>query len=910
MEYDINYFRELIIDNEKYFAHLPKEEDDRMPELLTEHLALVYNYAQTITHKNQLFTIISNLIDQSIPVNFENKQLLAERINALFWQAIAFHDLGKVNCNFQRIQMRNNTILLKVNHPFGTKHSIIGMYLFLANYWKEFIDFQSVLSDEEIIFLCNVALYMSYTIYQHHNSALYQEQDDNRWDNEDLFKLKPYISLFKFKLSDKQIEQFHSWLLKKANFNSLFDLYNSKVSDIRNAFPLYALIKLNYSLLTAADYLATAHYMNNWENMLTDFGLIDQALKQKIIFNAENSKDYNQRVYKKIDKKEKINFGDYQIRSNANLNFLRERIAIEAIQNIRENIDKKLFYIEAPTGGGKTNVSMLALAELLRADKKNIISKVFYVFPFTTLITQTYKSLLETLGLDENEIAELHSKAPFNKKEFVNEEFEKTQSEDTDNYKNYLNNLFMNYPIILLSHIKFFDVLNTNQKENNYLLHRMANSVVIIDEIQSYSPKIWDKIVYFIANYAQFFNMKFIVMSATLPKIGDLIDNKVFAANFVYLIKDKKKYFQNPNFCDRVQFDYSLLSIRRPKKENKSCYLLQLKNYVFEKSQEYSYYNIPYPNSVFTIVEFIFKKTASEFYSLAISDNDFFDEVFLLSGTILEPRRKEIINLLGSEEYRMKKILLISTQVVEAGVDIDMDLGFKDRSIIDSEEQLAGRINRNVKKSNCKLYIFDCDSEKTLYGGDERYKLINEIGVEYQSILKSKDFDRLYTLVINKIKEKNNSPYIENLSDMTNKVAVLDYKGVNDELKIITSKNISVFVPMFIPINYLESFQNELEDFNISYKNGDVSGADVWKVYEDVVVNDEIDFVQNRINMKKLQGLMSNFIFSIFPNSKDYSSLITYGFEKYGFVYLENYSEIYSFENGINTEKLNDSNFL
>src|SRR5690606_27921607 len=104
--------------------------------------------------------------------------------------------------------------------------------------------------------------------------------------------------------------------------------------------------------------------------------------------------------------------------------------------------------------------------------------------------------------------------------------------------------------------------------------------------------------------------------------------------------------------------------------------------------------------SVYTIIELIFKKTASEFYDL-IRNNDFFDEIFVLSGTILPHRRKYIVNFLKNKINRTKKILLITTQVVESGVDIDMDLGFKDRSLIDSDEQLAGRINRNVNKREC-----------------------------------------------------------------------------------------------------------------------------------------------------------------------------------------------------------------
>ncbi|MCB9001307.1 MAG: DEAD/DEAH box helicase [Bacteroidales bacterium] len=118
---------------------------------------------------------------------------------------------------------------------------------------------------------------------------------------------------------------------------------------------------------------------------------------------------------------------------------------------MKKNTDKNLFYIEAPTGGGKTNVSMLALTELLKTD--NSLQKVFYVFPFTTLITQTYQSLKDTLGLSDSELAEVHSKAAIQTGKYEND------------YLNYLDGLFMNYPITLLSHIRFFDVLKTNEKE-------------------------------------------------------------------------------------------------------------------------------------------------------------------------------------------------------------------------------------------------------------------------------------------------------------------------------------------------------------------------------------------------------------------------------------------------------------
>lgn len=894
--YNLDYFNNLITNSHLYFAHLPKENDIRDPELLSEHSALTYLYAKKIAEKQSLNDVFRNLIENSIPNQLQNKELLVKIMGELFWRAIAFHDLGKVNQNYQKSIMNNaNKHILNVKHYFDTHHSVISAYIFLAFYYNEMLLID--LSDKDLSFLDNIALYLSYSIYQHHSSFLDNAQDVNIWNNTRLFDLSGYLKIFGIKI--ERIDEFHKAFFEHDLHgpNGIFGQFENLMYK-SDSFPLFALVKLNYSLLTAADYLATAHYMNNWNEMLTDFGLIDEKLKSKIIDGIENSKSYNKDVFDSIIKKEMLNTDEYKELSNNNLNVLRKCLAIEVVENTRKNCDKNLFYIEAPTGSGKTNLSMLMIAELLRNDELNKFSKIFYVFPYTTLISQTYASLIDTLFLNDKEIIETHSKAPFQTGNYE------------DDYKNYIDYIFLNYPIILLSHINFFDILKSNSKDSNYLLHNLSNSIVIIDEIQSYPPNTWDKITYFIVNYSKYFNMKFVIMSATLPKIGDILDNKELASDFVYLVKNKNKYFQNPNFCSRVKFDYDLLSLPVPNKDEKQEYLLNLKQTVIEKSIDYANSNSLYPNSVLTIIEFIFKKTASEFYYLMLINNSFFDYIFLLSGTILEPRRKAIINSLKSNEFRKKKILLITTQVVEAGVDIDMDLGFKDKSIIDSEEQLAGRVNRNINKIGCKLFIFNCDSEKTLYGRDERYKIMKDISNEYVSILETKDFDRLYSLIIREIKENNQSRYISNLSDLINKISSLDFNGVNSELKIIDKKNISVFVPLEIEKKYLQKYEKILEEFNIKNNGLTINGEDVWDCYEFTLSKQNEDFVKNRIKMKKLQGLISNFVFSIFPTGSDYEILRTFGEEKYGFLYLENYTDVYSFENGINTNILKDSNFI
>ncbi len=902
-------FDKVFFDNllkgkgECYYAHLPKsEQSGRRPELLSEHSALTVSYSKKIVEAHNLEGIIKKLANDSVPKQLNNRDLLANTIEELFWKAIAFHDLGKINHEFQQKRMGNHNSIVKVKHSYGSQHSIISAYLYLALFFKDFQTLQ--LTDEEQVFLINTAFYLCNPIIQHHSSTIGKCQNENEWSEQqngepicgkEIEKLRPYLQIIDCQLNDEQIGMFHKYLL--GNTNHIFETYNQAIIEKDCGFPLYALIKLLFSLLTTADYLATAHYMNGWQNMISDFGILSESTKNKIINNARNSKPYNKQTYTDIAEGKTINPDDYKERSGKNLNILREALAIDVIKNVRNNIGKRLFYIEAPTGGGKTNVSMLALSELMAANP--LIQKVFYVFPFTTLITQTFKSLKETLGLEDGEMMEFHSKAPKNTGRYE------------DDYLNYIDTLFLNFPIVLLSHVSFFNVLKTNEKDRNYLVQRLSHSVVIIDEVQSYLPKIWDKMVYFIANYAKYFDIRFILMSATLPKIGNLIENKSLGNEFVYLINNKNLYFQNPNFANRVDFDYSLLEWTKPDKDNIETYLERLGEFVDCESKHYAETNTDNPDSIFTVVEFIFKKSAGYFYEIMQRNTTCFDEIMMLSGTILEPRRKQIISALKSDKYRSQKVLLVTTQVVEAGVDIDMDLGFKDKSLIDSEEQIAGRINRNANKKSCKLYIFDCNAEKTIYGSDDRYKLVKDFAsAEYQNILETKDFDYLYNKIIERIKQKNKSMFMKNLNDMLDSIKQLDCTAVNNSFEIIDHQNSSIFIPLEIDTELIDTKLLKIADEFGMDTDTALSGQEVWNKYEEVIKNQDVDFVRNRIMLDKIQSLMSQFTISIFPESKDYDMLKIYGEEKYGYLFLESYSDVYSFDNGINTTVLQHSNFL
>lgn len=900
-----------LVDASHYLGHT---HPNHKPESLEKHIDLVNDHLSFLTDSNGLDAVIDRLIFEFLSDNgiSENKAVYLENfLKAVFIRTIVFHDFGKVNPNFQGDEEKMNNPLFKSklikNYVLKSHHSKLGAYLYLVSHFKEIVTGSFSPSEQRLLLF--FALCLSYSIIRHHAKEILSPNAANiQFRNDELEAMQFFLKEYRIDLPEKLAVLSKGIFDEKALEAKLFKPFKEKL--IKGNFSLYALARLNFSLLTAADYLATSEYMSG--QVVKSLGLITDCIREKVIQAARSSKSYNSKAFE-------LAGSSYVVenpleRSGDNLNTLRLNMAIEVLRTIRQNLQQRLFYLEAPTGGGKTNLSMLAVAELLKAHTE--INKVFYVFPFTTLITQTHQVIMETLGLSESEISLLHAKAGF-----------QTNAEDGDYGRkklDYLNNLFVHYPFCLLTHIRFFDILKTNEKETNYLLHRLANSIVVIDELQSYPPRHWDKILYFIQQFAAPFNIQFVLMSATLPRIDKLKLPLANRITFTDLLPNAKAYFTNPNFADRVKFRFDY--------RNQNMAMDELSQIVLEKSKEYTEKHRQ--EGVFTIVEFIFKKSATEF-THAIGDA-FFDNVFVLSGTILEPRRKEIINFLKNKANRNKKVLLITTQVVEAGVDIDMDLGFKNISLIDSDEQLAGRVNRNLLKEPCEVYLFQINQPSQLYKQDERYQITrDELSKEdHEEILKTKDFERLYDLVLSKINKVNSIEAIQNFnSDYLPEVIALNYKTVHQKFKLIEQENLSVFVPLNLPKQVL-SKDGKLEDifkkseldfltsFGVQTDSDCISGADVWAVYKNILFNKAKEFTGQQIDKKTISGILSQFTFSIFasrtikrklevsfgiPHTDDENELR--GFENY--VYLARHEACYDYHRGLLETKLDDpENFI
>jgi CRISPR-associated endonuclease/helicase Cas3 len=910
---------ENLLDYQEYYlAHIPRDNVSQLKsETLGEHMNVVLKIAEQICTINDLFPIIDKLVEETtILLGFSDLDKALERIKEMFINTIVFHDFGKVNEHFQLHRMNNGDPLFKGSFPeiFKPKHghSELGGFIYMVYHLEKYnLNQESEKDEDDNVKLSVLAFLFCNTILLHHSPKLIEPTE--RVVKSQFIKIWPqlnrYIKLYK-DFPDIHYSEFY--------FDKINDVIQ-QLEQMSSNFALFALLRLNFSLLTAADYLATGQYSYNiLLEGERDWGILSQDQRNRIILAAEKEKNFNQDAYNLFNSGGYV-FKNPQVKSEHNLNILRNEMIISVLHEIRNHGDKRIFYIEAPTGGGKTNLSMLAVAELLKA--RSELNKVFYVFPFTTLISQTHKAIKETLRLYDDEIALLHSKIGFQTTNQKENKLSEEESEDGiygNRRRNFLQNLFVLYPFTLITHIRFFEIIKSNLKEEIYLMHRLANSIVVIDELQSYNPKHWDKIMYMLDQYGKYFNIRFILMSATLPRLDKINTVRIASPQMPIvhdLLPDAKKYFINPNFQGRVSFNFELLEDKCELNEES----LAIK--VIEKSEE----RANKFGRVFTIVEFIFKKTATSFQEEINRQKKFFDEIFVLSGTILEHRRKEIIYFIKrNKKTQNLRILLITTQVVEAGVDIDMDLGFKNISLIDSDEQLAGRVNRNVTKENCEVYLFQLNEPNILYGNDMRYKITKEFSTDFhKNILETKDFKVLYNRVFTEIDAKNESAVFENfMDDYLGYFKKLDFQQIHSKFQLIEQDTLSVFVPLNIPLE-IENEEGSLEriftDFELAFLKDNlvfsksenyVNGEKVWSLFRKIMDNPIEDFISKKIEKKVIYGILSKFTFSIFNTEKIRKSLEEYSNPELSFssyIYLSQHRLIFQIDTGLMESKFNSS---
>jgi len=839
--------------NSEYTFYAHKKEENGLEyskyETLKEHTQRCVNHFKNIIKSKGL---------ESIFLNFEKKWLQdcdEEQIKLfrhMLLNTIVFHDIGKINPLYQKDRMKNQQFAKsRGNIDFGSRHSLISSIFYLEYFLLMSHGFPPKIRKRFRILTCINA----YIISKHHGSL----------DNFEKF-ISDFLGTDEYKDKLEILHNEYGRFLNDDNF--LKTGYGLKIkikaddccsTDKSENIFLYIYEKLMYSLLIASDYYATSEYSD--EFVMESHGTIDNI--KQIIDSYEKSEVVQSiRNYEKIkiEKGLKDNKKDLEEWwKEKDINILKSELFLDAEKMLERYKEQHMFYLEAPTGIGKSNTALNLSFQLIKLCPQ--LNKIWYIYPFNTLVEQNIYSMGQIFGNQQeilNKIAVVNSITPISYDKEMEEEKSSKYS------KALLDRQFFNYPITLSTHITFFDILFGDGKESGFGFYQLANSIVVLDEIQSYRNEIWTEIIVFLKGFAELLNMKIIIMSATLPDL-DLLS--IEQAKAVKLIEKRQNYFLHPLFKDRVQLRYELLESKNVLEDMVSL----IKQYLFQNKK--------------ILVEFLSKKTAERFYRKMCEDIDITCKIRLITGDDNSIERKNILHEI-EEEPKENGFLLIATQVVEAGVDIQaMEIGFKDISTIDSEEQFMGRINRSCKSEGI-VYFFNLDKATLIYGNDVRLeKELTLESDEMKNVLKEKLFMEFYEKVFDRIIQNNNSLDIKkNTNKFFAKVGSLDIPEISERMRLIkdTERNYPVFLAR-----------------EIKQLNGEtLDGKKVWNSYSMLLKESTMGYAQWRIELSQVKSQMNYFIYNITKNT-----IIPYNDQIGEIYYIEN-GEQY-FENGkLNRDKL------
>lgn len=836
---------DIIVKPELFYAHCDRG-NGKNPEILKEHVDRCYHYFEELWEHKNFKAVFENFQKELAP------ELSDEGIKlfySLIVNVIIFHDCGKINPRFQSIKMKNT--LKKwttIDCLDGTKHSILSAAIYL-DYFYEKIQ-ESLLSKDEKNMIHVFMLVNAYVISRHHgNLSRFEEFLEEFQPNRQLADIFSCMNQGDF------AEVYHGPFCKRDRHMMNMPrqntrIYHSFLEKQSSHAGLYTYIRFLFSVLVSCDYYATSEYDNGIQ--MSAFGTIE---------NTEFATQYEQS--ERVKQIRRLN-PESCVDDKKDINILRNRMFYEAEQTLLKNKDTNIAFIEAPTGAGKSNLAMNCSLKLL--DKN--INKIFYVYPFNTLVEQNYDTLEKIYGQTDifKSIAVINSITPIplnGTRKF----WENLDKEENEKFyqKALLDRQFLNYPFILTTHVNLFQIMFGCEREAAISFYQLAGSVVVLDEIQSYKNVLWTEIMMFLQCYSRLLNMKIIIMSATLPKLDMLTGNHEKVVN---LIENPEKYFQDARFKKRVALSYELLY------QDKKTEMKELYAHVLGQAQK----------GRKLLMEFITKTSAEKFYHMLTESGQEDLQIFCMTGDDNQIDRKRILREMDTAD-KDKAVILVATQVVEAGIDIDMDIGYKDISKLDSEEQFIGRINRNFKRKGV-VYFFDMDNESGIYKEDYRvdtaYTLRKD---EMKQLLADKNFGKYYDYILKGIRKYRNDRKNENgIEAFVDNVKKLDFVWISQKMKLI-DKNDDWKMSVY--------FARE-----ITTDTGEIiDGKQVWERYRELLSDMTMNYAKKQVLLSEVKSKMSYFIYQIkIDNSLDYNDRI-------GELYLIEDAEQY-FENGrLNTDK-------
>ncbi len=714
------------------------EDSAKKDKLLVDHLSNVTNLClKSFERLNVNFTIISK-----------------EDFKKLILIAALFHDFGKATTFFQdHLEGRRSDRF--------THHSEVSAII--AFFVAQNAGFE------------NRWAYMVYqVIIRHHgdlkdfekisidNQSVLKKQIINIASSNDYIQLVNFYSTNNFCISEI-VTDFN---FRLEGFRDFVDDIDEFVEDLSSSPDYYEYFFLNnflFSLLIDSDKSDAAELTNEY---------FANNLQEKI-YDIEG-------FLSKMREKNKDKFDTNNLINKVRTEFLE---SIKYSKQITSN--KHIYSITAPTGIGKTFGCMLfaeRLKDILREDK-NIEARIIYALPYTSIIDQNY---IEFEKVIKSSMLEKYSERPTRyllKHHYLSPLKVENRVTEEEKYQDYLNDkLFVESwqaSIVITTYVQILHSIFGYKNSFLKKIHNIANSIIILDEVQNINPQYHYLIGNALEKFAEIFNVYFLQLTATQPNI--------FKPEINNHIVSTKMFMQN-NIFNRVTIDF--------KRE-----LNDIDKFVDYFDNEF--------NDINCLVVVNTKKIATSLYALIKAlKGDY--RCYCLTTNLTPKDRNYRIEEIKSNLSHDKKIIVISTQLIEAGVDLSFKRVYRDFAPLDSIVQVSGRCNRHCEYGtrNGKMIIFNTVNNSVY--PKILLQFTREV-LENKDFFEDKDFMNLTKQYFDKFDFSATSDEIITAIKFMN----YDTKGVSEQISISEFK----VIDEYLQYNVFALHTEEAQSFFIKLMN-------------------------------------------------------------------------------------------
>ena len=361
---------------------------------------------------------------------------------------------------------------------------------------------------------------------------------------------------------------------------------------------------------------------------------------------------------------------------NTEVNHIRNYVQEQCV---RESQGEVGFYsLTVPTGGGKTLASVLwALHHAVR----NNLHRIIIAIPYTSIIVQTAATLKRIFG--EENVLEHHSNV--NPEDIKDKELHERLQLATENW---------DYPIIVTTNVQLFESLFSNKRSVCRKLHNIAKSVIILDEVQTLPLGFYRPIVHTLDTLKRVFGSSILFTTASQPILSGRIEGTNPMVSFDALQSVHEIIPQEAQLHDKL---------RR----------VELQFMDGAKSYDEIAEELTRHQKMLCIVNT--RRDAKELFDRLPKEGICLHLSRMMCPAHVAATIEQIKVALKAQSDQ--PIRVIATQLIEAGVDIDFPVVFRQETGLDSILQAAGRCNREGKYGICSTYVFSLGKEHQLPPG-------------------------------------------------------------------------------------------------------------------------------------------------------------------------------------------------